>query len=990
MNFKKIYFSILFGFLGTLASWSQLSKVYEYNFDGAIKNVSNKDYKIFVQKEKGLYTLLDEVFFQSKKILGFCLSPLGNEIIMANDDKFELYEAYGADLRKINSLDFEFKAQIKTIVPDSFGKFYYILFENGRLIKLSNKLEIEPLLEDEFISSIDWNKNLNIIYAASRKTLFLLDINNRISKTFVLKDSPSILKTLTEKFEVALGFENGSLIVLNQDLSKINETFKVSNKKITAIAHHIEDPHLFIGNSEGSIYSINTLSKKIDSLKNTESNNIKLSPLFSYSKLSVNEYLISHAEGNNIKIWDIKNFEPDYLEFIENKIEKFKLSFFKIKETENEEAYLSRTNIELTSKIIDLERQRLIDSIAQKFISNPIVLKKENDSLVITQAPYPPVKIHVEKRIIKEYLELSEINFDINKQNGFFIKKLTLLDKLNKSSIIFDPVQIGKVRDSLLSVEVKKKEQEIKAIRIAQEISKQESQLKKDLSSIVQKLKNEGKINEVDLSVNSSLVKEKDSTGAEELNLKIAFISRGIKAGVSALTSDYPPGKYSLFESPSAKTLVEFFLKSTEENLIDYLLDGTRVTFKLTGSTDRSKVLNALPYEGEYGEFKNFPYYDQSSLSGMNLNTDIGIESNSQLGFLRTYSVRDFIENYSDLFDSTKNKFIHYSEESDQLGAEFRKIKIEITIHSIDKLLTLNNTRSNALSDVDIEIPMNKKKVRGYALIIGNEDYASYQSSLDTSQNVPYANRDAASFKNYLTQMYGIAEENIILLMNATYGEMSQNILKFKKLMEFDGSGNQFVFFYSGHGMPHETTNNPYLMPVDISGYTVDQAISLNTLLNDFSSYDYSKCTLIIDACFSGASRSETPLIQVKGVGNKKIKDRVKENSKSKSFVGDDYYVFERSNLNYSNPNLGNQMILYSSSSGEQTSLTDEENKHGLFTYYFLKSLKESKGEIKSLELFENLKKNVSVKSIMNYNKPQTPEVIFGKNIDVNSDYFLR
>ena len=168
----------------------------------------------------------------------------------------------------------------------------------------------------------------------------------------------------------------------------------------------------------------------------------------------------------------------------------------------------------------------------------------------------------------------------------------------------------------------------------------------------------------------------------------------------------------------------------------------------------------------------------------MQLNSEKGITTNSQLGFLRTFSVRDFITNYTDLFDATKNKFIHYSEEANKVGSEYRRIQIEMTIHSIDKLIGLKKAHKTSLSDVDTDIPAGPNKISGYALIIGNEDYASYQSDLDTNQNVPFASQDAESFKNYLNVMYGMPKENIIMLANATYGEMSQSIAKFKKLME--------------------------------------------------------------------------------------------------------------------------------------------------------------------------------------------------------------
>ena len=181
-------------------------------------------------------------------------------------------------------------------------------------------------------------------------------------------------------------------------------------------------------------------------------------------------------------------------------------------------------------------------------------------------------------------------------------------------------------------------------------------------------------------------------------------------------------------------------------------------------------------------------------------------------------------------------------------------------------------------------------------------------------------------------------------------------------------------------------------MPVDISGYTVDQAISLNNLLSDFKGYNYDRLTMILDACFSGVSRSPEPLIKVKGVGNRKIKDKVKEDSKSQSKSFEfDYFIKRMSSREkaYSNPNIGDNMILISSSSGEETSLTDNENMHGLFTYYLLKFLKESNGDITLEGLFEKVRKKVGLESIMKFNKPQTPELLFGKNINADNDQFL-
>ena len=981
---KKLFFLLIFSFVQQNV-FSQLERAYNYQFEDDIKNVSSKEYSIWVEKEQGLFTILNQNVYESKKINSFCISPLGNEIIIIEKNKIGLYKVE-EELKKINEVKYDLNLPIQKIISDTYGKNYFIINTNGNLISISaNELKLKKSSEFSSIIDIAWSKNLNALFALTPNRLMLIE-NEKIISSFSLKEPPKSLSVLDNTYEVAIGFENGDISILSQNLKVLKKTVKISDNKITSITPHLEDPHLFIGDNSGFIYSLNTISGKINKLKTQHLNQISLSSIFSKRGDIINEYILSHSNGESINIWNASKFEPNYKKLVQQVLENFKTRFFKLKKNEDEKGFLKRTNPKISSRIFELEKQKIIDSIAYSKAEGDDYIKVLDDNVQVEIKPFEAVSIDNTKGLIDSYLKISEIHFDINNLNSFYIKNFKIKNQIDNKLIVYNPILDGKIKDSLELVYKIEKEKERKSIELAQQISKQEQKLKINLTSLVQNLKESGKINEVDLSVNSRLVKERDSTGQEELNLKIDFISKGVKAVVGAKTSDYPPGKYNLLSSPSAKTLVEFFFKSTEENLSEYLTAGTRVTFRITGSTDKSKIAGSIPYNGEFGEFTNFPFYFQGSLNGMNLNQNRGIGSNSQLGFLRTYSVRSFIENFTDLFDVTTNKFIHYSEESDKIGAEQRKIQIEITIHSIDKLMGLKKGNEVSLSDVDVDIPKSQRKVNGYALVIGNEDYASYQSDLDVSQNVPFAAQDAESFKNYLNIMYDIPKENIILLINATYGEMSQSISKFKKLMEFDGEDNNFVFYYSGHGMPDESTNDPYIMPVDISGYTVNQAISLNSLLSDFSKANYNSCTLFIDACFSGVSRSPEPLIKVKGVGKWKIK---KSGSSTKSFY--DFDLTTDSNINKSsfvNPNIGKRMVLFSSSSGDETSLTDEKNQHGLFTYHLLSKLKQSKGDITIQELFKYINNKVGVESILNYNKQQTPEILYGEEINKESIIF--
>jgi len=965
--------------------FSQLEKAFNYDFGDDIQNITSKEYSIYIQKKDGIFNIMNQSIFDSKKIKSLCVSPLGNEVLIIEEKRIGLFKI-GKELEELNEVKYDIDLSIQKIIVDTYGAEYFVLFSNGNLFKISSdELKLEKISELNSIIDVAWSKNLNAIYAITSDKIMIVE-NEKVTSSISLKEVPNSLSILDNTYEIAVGFQSGNISLLSQNLKQLKLKTKISENKITSITPHLEDPHLFIGDDLGYIYSLNTISKKIEKLKTEHKNKISLSSIFSKNGSKINEYILSHSKGQSIKIWNALKFEPNYKELVQKILENFKTDFFKLKSNELDKDFITRTNPEISSRIFELEKQKIIDSIALKISDGKSSIKVIGDNVIFEVDPFEKVSINNTKGLIDSYLKMSEIHFGINNLNSFYVKDFKIKNQIDNSLIVYNPILDEKIKDSLAKAELVEKEKERKAIELAQQVSKQEQKLKNNLTSLVQNLKEDGKINQVDLSVNSRLVKERDSTGEEELNLKIAFISKGVTAAVGGKTSDYPPGEYNLLSSPSAKTLVEFFMNSTEENLSEYLKAGTRITFRITGSTDKSRIAGSIPYDGEYGEFKNFPFYFQGSLNGMNLNQNKGISANSQLGFLRTYSVRDFIENFTDLFDGTKNKFIHYSEESDKTGAEYRKIQIEITIHSIDKLMGLKKGNEISLSEVDIDIPISKRKVNGYALIIGNEDYASYQSDLDVSQNVPFAAQDAESFKNYLNVMYGMPKENIILLINATYGEMSQSIAKFKKLMEFDGEKNNFIFYYSGHGMPDEKTNDPYIMPVDISGYTVNQAISLNKLLSDFSNANYNSCSLFIDACFSGVSRSPEPLIRVKGVGKWKIK---KTKSSTRSFYNFDLIIDSDNNLSdFVNPNIGKKMVLFSSSSGEETSLTDEKNQHGLFTFHLLKKLKESKGEITTDGLFKYVKNKVGVESIMKFNKQQTPEVLYGEEVNKDSLIF--
>lgn len=254
-------------------------------------------------------------------------------------------------------------------------------------------------------------------------------------------------------------------------------------------------------------------------------------------------------------------------------------------------------------------------------------------------------------------------------------------------------------------------------------------------------------------------------------------------------------------------------------------------------------------------------------------------------------------------------------------------------------------------SDVDKDIPVGLPKMsKRYALIVGNEDYAKYQTGLDQEVNVEFARNDAAVMAEYAEKTLGYPKENIVVLKDATKGQMSQEIAKLVRYAELGNGQAELFFYYSGHGLPDEVSKDPYLIPVDVSGAQVTNGYALNELYRQLSLHTTKKCTVILDACFSGGARNKE-LVAMKGV---KVKASVS--------------------------NVPNNLVVMTSSSGQESSAVFRDKQHGLFTYYLLKSLKESKGNQSYQATWNEVREQVALEATR-MNKIQTPQLLLGSGI---------
>jgi hypothetical protein len=188
--------------------------------------------------------------------------------------------------------------------------------------------------------------------------------------------------------------------------------------------------------------------------------------------------------------------------------------------------------------------------------------------------------------------------------------------------------------------------------------------------------------------------------------------------------------------------------------------------------------------------------------------------------------------------------------------------------------------------------------------------------------------------RDYLMKMFGVKEGNIVLLRNATKGQMEDALggvagIQGSRLYKMCKAGKSDVFvYYAGHGAPGTTDRQGYLVPIDANpsnletgGYPIDQ------LYRNLGQLESRNIFVATDACFSGMSQNGALFTGVSPIGIQVHPQAAIANS-----------------------------VVITAASGTQFATWNDAQKHGMLTYYLLRGLKGAAdknrdGAITALEL---------------------------------------
>ncbi|MEW6741037.1 MAG: ankyrin repeat domain-containing protein [Nitrospirota bacterium] len=222
------------------------------------------------------------------------------------------------------------------------------------------------------------------------------------------------------------------------------------------------------------------------------------------------------------------------------------------------------------------------------------------------------------------------------------------------------------------------------------------------------------------------------------------------------------------------------------------------------------------------------------------------------------------------------------------------------------------------------------------AVIIGIESYKGLPKS-------DYSKSDAGLVKDYLKEL-GFKERNIEFITDsdATKSSIEKSLEAW--LPNRIKKDSRVFVYYSGHGAPEPKTGDAYLVPYDGDpNYLEVTGYPLKRLYDNLGKLKVAEVVVVLDSCFSGAggrsvlAKGTRPLVMMTDIKT-----------------------------------VPSNMAILSATQGTQISTSSTEKGHGVFTYYFLRAIKDGKKTI--ADIYEYIKPMVEDEA-KTLNVQQSPSI---------------
>ncbi len=510
--------------------------------------------------------------------------------------------------------------------------------------------------------------------------------------------------------------------------------------------------------------------------------------------------------------------------------------------------------------------------------------------------------------------------------------------------------------------------------RLRQTTLQREKKMNKQIQQMLVNLPNAEKLyDETFVRITTQVVEDTTEEGSPEINFvyNISYNCHHFEG----TEDDYPSGAYLWSTSNSCRAICNLTKSMIESELSDIFTAGRMTTITITSTTDAAEIQH-IDYKGEFGDLRYMPAVFNDENVRISVDQKDGITTNAQLAYLRARSVQSFLDEQVGVLKRSQNEYRFVTRCFDMTGPHYRRSSLQIVVHGAFDAAA-RSLEAALLNDeyVDFNIPHIEENINSktYALIIADEEYTAPLPNCD------FATNDGDVLHQYFVHTLGIPTRHVKVLHNAGRQEIyNEGIHWLKDIIKAQSGDVHIIIYYAGHGVSNQKWA-PYLMPsgVDVSKIRafrsktgtlpedivlkggdaekiLSQCISFDTLTGWFNRVEALSYTFIIDASFDGIQRSGKP-----------------------------FFTIKKESKRYRTPRVRSDIVVFMAADGDKTAYSFIDQHHGFFTYYILKELKYTRGEITFQDLFNNVTKNQAYESSLQ-GKLQEPSMIIGGKLGDN------
>ena len=510
--------------------------------------------------------------------------------------------------------------------------------------------------------------------------------------------------------------------------------------------------------------------------------------------------------------------------------------------------------------------------------------------------------------------------------------------------------------------------------RLRQTTLQREKKMNKQIQQMLVNLPNAEKLyDETFVRITTQVVEDTTEEGSPEINFvyNISYNCHHFEG----TEDDYPSGAYLWSTSNSCRAICNLTKSMIESELSDIFTAGRTTTITITSTTDAAEIQH-IDYKGEFGDLRYMPAVFNDENVRISVDQKDGITTNAQLAYLRARSVQSFLDEQVGVLKRSQNEYRFVTRCFDMTGPHYRRSSLQIVVHGAFDAAA-RSLEAALLNDeyVDFNIPHIEENINSktYALILADEEYTAPLPNCD------FATNDGDVLHQYFVHTLGIPTRHVKVLHNAGRQEIyNEGIHWLKDIIKAQSGDVHIIIYYAGHGVSNQKWA-PYLMPsgVDVSKIRafrsktgtlpedivlkggdaekiLSQCISFDTLTGWFNRVEALSYTFIIDASFDGIQRSGKP-----------------------------FFTIKKESKRYRTPRVRSDIVVFMAADGDKTAYSFIDQHHGFFTYYILKELKYTRGEITFQDLFNNVTKNQAYESSLQ-GKLQEPSMIIGGKLGDN------